>query len=431
MTKLKMDAHSSDCAPSDLDLKEKAGQLSPSTAATTPSSSPRGTCEIKGSWMTTYISDEGRKNLPKYTYSGSDNSLMYIYFASPLAEMMVRRFVPLWLAPNIITCLGLIPSLFGHLLIMIYSPDLQASCPSWVWAVNGACTLIYQTLDNMDGKQARRTQTSSPLGLMIDHGVDALNIVLSTINLMALLQVGGSNAACFAMYCASTLPFFFATWEEYHTGSLFLGAFNGPTDGVLIIAASYFATAFVGDQTQFWSAELAYGVSRRTFMISFFSFCVVVTLLDNIRRVKNVSSRGQRKLLAALLQTVPFCMSLAGGAIALSSNSGAEAFKAQPRTFYWCLGSIFLLLVVYLQLAHICSESYHPWKRIFIAPLLLVPVFFALDQSALVDHATTLLLMVTGILAASWLHLVSYAYQEMAEILGIHIFSISTSVKID
>ncbi len=29
-------------------------------------------------------------------------------------------------------------------------------------------------LDNMDGKQARRTGTSSPLGMMFDHGCDAL-----------------------------------------------------------------------------------------------------------------------------------------------------------------------------------------------------------------------------------------------------------------
>ena len=33
------------------------------------------------------------------------------------------------------------------------------------------CTFVYQTLDNMDGKQARRTGTSSPLGLLMDHGV--------------------------------------------------------------------------------------------------------------------------------------------------------------------------------------------------------------------------------------------------------------------
>jgi hypothetical protein len=29
---------------------------------------------------------------------------------------------------------------------------------------------MYQTLDALDGKQARRTKTSSPLGELFDHG---------------------------------------------------------------------------------------------------------------------------------------------------------------------------------------------------------------------------------------------------------------------
>ncbi len=40
---------------------------------------------------------------------------------------------------------------------------------------------IKKILDNMDGKQARRTKTSSPLGMMFDHGCDALvTFVFST-----------------------------------------------------------------------------------------------------------------------------------------------------------------------------------------------------------------------------------------------------------
>jgi len=37
---------------------------------------------------------------------------------------------------------------------------------------------IYQTLDAIDGKQARRIQCSSPLGELFDHGCDALSIGL-------------------------------------------------------------------------------------------------------------------------------------------------------------------------------------------------------------------------------------------------------------
>jgi ethanolaminephosphotransferase len=34
--------------------------------------------------------------------------------------------------------------------------------------------MLYQTFDNLDGKQARRTNSSSPIGMILDHGCDAI-----------------------------------------------------------------------------------------------------------------------------------------------------------------------------------------------------------------------------------------------------------------
>ena len=42
--------------------------------------------------------------------------------------------------------------------------------PWWVYFLNGAAGLIYLHLDCIDGKQARRTKSSSPLGQLFDHG---------------------------------------------------------------------------------------------------------------------------------------------------------------------------------------------------------------------------------------------------------------------
>ena len=35
------------------------------------------------------------------------------------------------------------------------------------------CYFVYRMLDEMDGKQARATQNSSPMGLIFDHGCDS------------------------------------------------------------------------------------------------------------------------------------------------------------------------------------------------------------------------------------------------------------------
>ena len=40
------------------------------------------------------------------------------------------------------------------------------------------CISTYLNMDAIDGKQARRTGTSSPLGELFDHGCDAINLMV-------------------------------------------------------------------------------------------------------------------------------------------------------------------------------------------------------------------------------------------------------------
>ena len=52
----------------------------------------------------------------------------------------------------------------------------------------------------------------------------------------------------FARACA----FYLTTWEEYHTGRLYLGLVCGPVHGVLTPGAMYAITAFKGGS--FWQS---------------------------------------------------------------------------------------------------------------------------------------------------------------------------------
>ena len=46
--------------------------------------------------------------------------------------------------------------------------------PRWSYLLCAVGIFVYQTLDGIDGPQARRTGTSSPLGEYFDHGLDAI-----------------------------------------------------------------------------------------------------------------------------------------------------------------------------------------------------------------------------------------------------------------
>lgn len=82
--------------------------------------------------------------------------------------------LPLWMAPNLVTFIGLAGTCLASLLVTSYSPRLEGDhVPGWCCLLFAFALFLYQTLDAIDGKQARRTNSSSPLGQLFDHGCDA------------------------------------------------------------------------------------------------------------------------------------------------------------------------------------------------------------------------------------------------------------------
>src|SRR6202035_5277998 len=104
-----------------------------------------------------------------YKYSGVDKSPIARYILKPYWNY-ITTLLPLWLAPNLITLLGLICILVNVATILVLVPDLIGPGPSWMYWSFVLGLWIYSTLDNVDGKQARRTNSSSPLGELFDHG---------------------------------------------------------------------------------------------------------------------------------------------------------------------------------------------------------------------------------------------------------------------
>jgi len=109
----------------------------------------------------------------------------------------------------------------------------------------GIGLFLYQTFDACDGTQARRTGQSGPLGELFDHGVDAINTTLGVVLFAGTVNLGQSWATLLTTF-ASLGAFYLTTWEEYHTGTLYLGLVSGPVEGVLTLVAVYFITAAKG-----------------------------------------------------------------------------------------------------------------------------------------------------------------------------------------
>jgi len=52
---------------------------------------------------------------------------------------------------------------------------LTVKAPLYMVFIAAFCSFFYQTMDAIDGKQARRTGTSSPLGQLFDHGKEYIS----------------------------------------------------------------------------------------------------------------------------------------------------------------------------------------------------------------------------------------------------------------
>lgn len=90
----------------------------------------------------------------RYQYHGSDKSLLYKYVLSPLAEKCLV-FLPMWMAPNLVTTIGLSLTTASYLLLYFTVPGMVSAGPAndWVFPTAALGLFVYQTLDNMDGKQ--------------------------------------------------------------------------------------------------------------------------------------------------------------------------------------------------------------------------------------------------------------------------------------
>jgi ethanolaminephosphotransferase len=85
-------------------------------------------------------------------------------------------------------------TVINYLLIAFYDYDFTAAThtqndypiPRWVFLVAGLNVFVAYTLDGIDGKQARKTGTSTPLGELFDHGLDSYSSLFIMIFIFSL-----------------------------------------------------------------------------------------------------------------------------------------------------------------------------------------------------------------------------------------------------
>ena len=174
-------------------------------------------------------------NLKNFKYKSTDESILYQKCMSPCLNKVVN-YIPRNIAPNLITFISLCFNIFAA--IISYNDggfDFSYKLKPITCFIIGIFQLIYQLLDNIDGKQARRTGNSTPFGMLMDHGCDVFTNIFTAYNLSKLLLLGNNDYFSFSVFFGLLLGFYIMTYEEYKIGEMHFPPINGTDEGNFFI----------------------------------------------------------------------------------------------------------------------------------------------------------------------------------------------------
>jgi ethanolaminephosphotransferase len=394
-----------------------------------------------------YLNKDAREQLPKYQYRGTDLSLLYHYVLSPLAGFLVDTIVPITMAPNTVTTIGLVGMISAYGIYWWYVPTLDVReanqgdddtyPPRWIFLWNAIAMLAYQTLDNMDGKQARRTKSSSPLGLLFDHGCDAINSIFGSANWIIGMNLTPRDnmLEALAIIFGPFGLFYIATWEQYYTGELIMPILNGPNEGllggVLLSLTSFWMGSQFWQQTTWFdalceSSSVVPVSAVQSYVGKPLRNCDFIILTSSIMMLQEIISKSvlvTRKYKGSGQSLLPFMVLLCCSFIV--GWKAPSVWLGCPRTSLHLAMILFVEMSTDIMLAHVTAQKFNPW-RWQVVPLLMLTlwvVFFGSANSDVIQH---FILAYTWSMAAYLTMKCALVIHEMCQVLQIWCFDIVT-----
>ncbi|XP_043600142.1 cholinephosphotransferase 1 isoform X4 [Bombus affinis] len=310
------------------------------------------------------------KRLSEHKYSCTTNSLLD-GFLQPWWDWLVSK-VPLWLAPNLITIVGLIVNIATTLILVYYSPDAKTEAPRWACFLCALGLFIYQSLDAIDGKQARRTGTSTPLGELFDHGCDSISTVFIALSACIAVQLGYYPTwMFFQCFCAMTL-FYCAHWQTYVSGSLRFGKVD-VTEAQFTIIMIHLISAIFGPQV--WMIEIPYidGFMFKYLIGVMTVICAMANLyfIFSVIFTGGVGKNGSTVAGTSVLSPIiPFSFVVVPAFI-IYRKSAEHVYENHPALYILAFGMVAAKVTNRLVVAHMTKNEMEYLDSSLIGPAML------------------------------------------------------------
>ncbi|XP_060714593.1 choline/ethanolaminephosphotransferase 1-like isoform X2 [Tachysurus vachellii] len=309
------------------------------------------------------------KRLEEHRYSSAGKSLL-----EPIMQCYWEWLVgcmPPWIAPNLITIIGLATNAFTTLVLIYYCPTATEQAPLWAYLLCAVGLFVYQSLDAIDGKQARRTNSSSPLGELFDHGCDSLSTVFVVLGTSIAVQLGTNPDWMFFCCFAGMFMFYCAHWQTYVSGTLRFGIFDS-TELQLSLALLHIFTSIIGPK--FWDTMIPVLNIQMKIIPALCTFVGAVICCTNYFRViftGGVGKNGSTIAGTSVLSPVLHIGSVILLAMMIYKKSAIQLFEKHPCLYILAFGFVSAKITNKLVVAHMTKSEMHLHDVAFLGPGLL------------------------------------------------------------
>lgn len=298
-------------------------------------------------------------------------------------------------------------------------------------------------MDNIDGKQARRTNSSSPLGELFDHGCDSLFLLLTSFPFFAATSTDSFTS--FLFLTEGVFAFYLSHWEEYHTGKLIMGTLANPTELQYFIMLVFALAGILGTDylqpTLYESLPLSmistikqYGDFDAILSLSLFYILLIIVGLGIFLFFFQASYSSWRaslkkghhivypifSLMPQVIYTLLLILWIRWSKFDILNNH---------LPYLLCMhGLIFSYLCDQLMIARICKMPFKTFNPILIIPLLGVLNVSPLFEQPPVSEAYSMPILF-AILFVIYVYFILSVIIQFSTFLGISVFSINKKKK--
>ncbi|CAF1041875.1 unnamed protein product [Rotaria sordida] len=370
--------------------------------------------------MPVVLTEQQLKRLKEHKYA-SEGITLFDPIMQEFWKWLVE-YCPLWVAPNLLTIVGLALNIGTSVLLMIETDGAKEQCSRWIYFLTALGLFIYQSLDAIDGKQARRTNSQSPLGELFDHGCDSVSAVFVTIACCCAVQLGVYPWLMFWACILSYFAFYAAHWQTYVSGKLKFGRLDCTEAQFSFIVVYFICTISPG----FWSKSIPYlQIEYRIFVAL---LMIGSTLWSSFNNIRAISQGGCGRNFSSVAGTsiifpgwpIGFVIFLA---VVASNYSTSRVLEEHTSLHLLCYGIVFSKITNRLIVGHMSRSPLNGWDTSFVGPLAVcINQYFNL----FIDEHILL-----------WLFLLYNLYdllrynikvcQELCDFLDIHCFRIKPS----